>query len=217
MPATNTPENPGVRWTGQDGQACLSGSAPPSDPEGRIRDEDVELLRQAGMPADDVDHSLKVASKALEVARRIGAAVDLEFVTRAALFHDPGKARTHAIEHGRLGAEAGRKFGLPENVLAVMEKLIRGGPTKAEALELGLPAKDYTLHTLEERIIIYADRLVDIITDGAVRTEPEAAERFEEILSTNVRYGKNQPTLDRYLGCHREIQGLIRKETHHER
>ncbi len=53
---------------------------------------------------------------------------------------------------------------------------------------------DYTLHTLEERIIIYADRLVDIITDGMVRTEPKAEERFEEILATNVRYGKNQAT-----------------------
>ena len=76
---------------------------------------------------------------------------------------------------------------------------------------------DYTLRILEERIIIYADGRVDIITDGRVRTEPEAEERFEEILATNVRYGKNQTTPARYLGCHREIQGLIGKENHHER
>jgi len=76
---------------------------------------------------------------------------------------------------------------------------------------------DCTLRILEERIIIYADRLVDIITDGAVATEPEAEERFEEILATNVRYGKTQTTLARYLGYHREIQGLGGKENHHER
>lgn len=50
-----------------------------------------------------------------------------------------------------------------------------------------------------------------------MRTEPEAEERFEEILATNVRYGKNQTTLARYLGYHREIQGVIGKENHHER
>jgi uncharacterized protein len=182
--------------------------AEPHDP---IADADVALLRRAGVSPDDVEHSVRVARKALDVARRTGAAVDLEFVGRAALFHDLGKAQTHAIEHGRLGAEAGRKLGLPENVTAVMEKHIRGGLTPAEARELGLPEKDYTLHTLEERIIIYSDRLVDIITDGVVRTEPEAEERFEEILATNVRYGKNQTTLARYLGYHREIQGLVRK------
>ena len=54
-------------------------------------------------------------------------------------------------------------------------------------------------------------------TDGMVRTGPEAEERFEEILATNVRYGKNQTTLERYLCYHREIQGLIGKENHHER
>jgi uncharacterized protein len=204
MPATDVHLVSNVRRTG----------AELHDP---IADADVALLRRAGVSPEDVEHSVRVARKALDVARRTGAAVELEFVGRAALFHDLGKAQTHAIEHGRLGAEAGRKLGLPENVLAVMEKHIRGGLTPAEARELGLPEKDYTLRTLEERIIIYADRLVDIITDGMVRTEPEAEERFEEILATNVRYGKNQTTLERYLGYHREIQGLIGKENHHER
>lgn len=71
--------------------------------------------------------------------------------------------------------------------------------------------KDYTLRTLEERIVIYADRLVDIITDPGriVATEMEAEARFEEILADNVRYGKNALTLERYLGYHREIQSLI--------
>ena len=182
-----------------------------------IRDDDLALLRKAGVAEEDVDHSLKVAQKALDIARRTGASVDMEFVGRAALFHDLGKAQTHAIEHGMLGAEAGKKLGLPESITAIMEKHIRGGLTDAEAIELGLPVKDYSLKTLEERIIIYADRLVDIIMDGMVKTEPEAEERFEEILSTNTRYGKNETTLQRYLRYHREIQGLIRKEKSNER
>jgi uncharacterized protein len=204
MPATDRHIVSSVRRTGKE----------PHDP---VTDMDVELLRRAGVSPEDVEHSVRVARKTIDVARRTGAAVDLDFVARAALFHDLGKAQTHAIEHGRLGAEAGRKLGLPDDITAVMEKHIRGGLTPAEARELGLPEKDYTLRTLEERIIICADRLVDIITDGVVRTEPEAEERFEEILATNARYGKNQTTLTRYLGYHREIQGLIGKEKHHER
>ncbi len=90
-----------------------------------------------------------------------------------------------------------------------MEKHIRGGLTEEEARELGLPVKDYRLKRIEERIIIYADRLVDIISDGVVQTEDEAEKRFEEILTTQVKYGKNDITLKRYLGYHREIQALM--------
>ncbi len=99
--------------------------------------------------------------------------LDFELVGRGALFHDLGKAKTHEIEHGKIGAEMGAALGLPAAVTAVMEKHIRGGLSEAEAVELGLPVKDYTLGTLEERIIIYADRLVDIITDGIVTIHSE--------------------------------------------
>jgi uncharacterized protein len=74
--------------------------------------------------------------------------------------------------------------------------------------------KDYTLRSLEERIVIYADRLVDIITDGIVDIggdETQAEQRFEEILKEYPKYGKNFKTLQRYLKYHQEIQGLIKK------
>lgn len=172
---------------------------------------DIDLLRQAGVSEPDIDHSLKVAHKALELARRTGADLDLELVGRGALFHDLGKAKTHDINHGQIGAELGAALGLAAEVTAIMEKHIRGGLTPEEATELGLPVKDYTLQRLEERIVIYADRLVDIITDGIVslKTEAEAESRFEEILQAIPKYGKNKPTRQRYLGYHREIQTLM--------
>ena len=173
--------------------------------------KDLDLLRTAGMSEGDLDHSLKVAHKALEIARRTGAVLDLELVGRGALFHDLGKTATHEINHGRIGAELGAKLGLPAAICAIMEKHIRGGLTEAEAIELGLPVKDYTLHRLEERIVIYSDRLVDIIYDGIVQlaSESEAEERFAAILTELPKYGKNEITLARYLGYHAEIQGLI--------
>jgi uncharacterized protein len=175
-----------------------------------IHEADIALLRQAGVSEEDIAHSVKVAEKALEIASRIRRTLDIELVGRGALFHDLGKAKTHEIEHGKLGAEMGAAIGLPPAITAVMEKHIRGGLSAEEAVELGLPVKDYTLATLEERIIIYADRLVDIITNGIVRIkdEREAEEQFERILSTIVKYGKNDITLKRYLNYHREIQDL---------
>lgn len=176
--------------------------------------EDVELLRKAGVSEEDIAHCAKVEEKALEIAERTGAHVDRELVGRGALLHDLGKARTHAIEHGMIGAEMGRNLGLPKEVTDIMEKHIRGGLTGEEARELGLPVKDYRLNSLEERIVIYADRLVDIITDGLVAIgsdEREAEQSFEEILKSVPKYGKNEETLRRYLGYHREIQDLIHR------
>ncbi len=173
-----------------------------------IQTSDIDLLRKSGVSEDDIVHSVKVAEKALEIAERTNKELDMELVGRGALFHDLGKAKTHEIENGKLGAEMGLALGLPEAITAVMEKHIRGGLSAEEAVELGLPVKDYTLRSLEERIIIYADRLVDIVTDGIVslREEREAEKRFEEILRTIPKYGKNDKTLDRYLNYHREIQ-----------
>ncbi len=178
----------------------------------RIQDSDIGLLRQAGVSEDDIDHSRKVAEKALEIAERTRADIDFELVGRGGLFHDLGKAKTHEMDHGKIGAEIGRTMGLPQEITDVMEKHIRGGLTAGEAAELGLPDRDYRLGRLEERIIIYADRLVDIIYDGIVeiRNQQEAEDRFEEILRTYPKYGKNELTLNRYLGYHAEIQGLIR-------
>ncbi|MFH1217436.1 MAG: HDIG domain-containing metalloprotein [Pseudomonadota bacterium] len=177
----------------------------------RVEQRDIDLLRESGMNENDLNHSLNVAEKALAIARRTGVELDMELVGRGALFHDLGKIKTHEINHGRIGAEMGEAMGLPGAVTVIMEKHIRGGLTAGEATELGLPDKDYTLRRLEERIIIYADRLVDIIHDGIVEigNESEAEDRFVEILKGYPKYGKNEITLNRYLGYHEEIQGLI--------
>lgn len=179
----------------------------------RITNQDLALLRAQGMQEADVTHSVKVAEKALEIAERTGSPLDMELVARGALFHDLGKVKTHALTHGMLGAQLGAQCGLPKEITDIMEKHVRGGMTPPEAQELELPVKDYTLSRLEERIIIYADRLVDIINDGIIhiKNEQEAERRFEEILQTCPKYGKNELTTARYLRYHREIQGLMRQ------
>lgn len=174
-------------------------------------DADIQILIKAGVSEADIIHSKRVSNKAVELAQRTGAELSMDFVARGGLFHDLGKARTHDMDHGKIGAEIGKDLGLPKEITDIMEKHIRGGLTEDEARELNLPVKDYTLRKLEERIVIYADRLVDIITDGIVKIskEQEAEDRFEEILKTIPKYGKNEITLQRYLRYHQEIQGLI--------
>ena len=176
-----------------------------------ISQADIDLLDAQGMTPENLDHSIQVAEKALEIGRRMRASLDMELVGRGALFHDLGKTETHGIRHGLIGAEKGAELGLPPEVNAIMEKHIRGGLTKEEAVELGLPVKDYTLHLLEERVIIYADRLVDIIHDGIVALdhESDAETRFKQILKAHTRYGKNDITTLRYFAYHDEIQALM--------
>ena len=176
-----------------------------------VQEADIAILKNAGVSDADLAHCLKVADKAVEIAQRTGVRLDLELVGRGAFFHDLGKAKSHDLDHGKIGAELGIALGLPKALTDIMEKHIRGGMTEAEAKELKLPVKDYTLNSLEEKIIIYADRLVDIITDGVVQinSESEAEARFEEFIRDLPKYHKNQVTYERYLGYHREIQALV--------
>src|SRR5512147_2883962 len=96
-----------------------------------VQQTDIEVLKKAGMSEADIAHSVHVAEKALEIARRTGGTgIDQELVGRGALFHDLGKTKTHEMEHGKVGAELGAKIGLPSAVCDIMEKHIRGGLTE---------------------------------------------------------------------------------------
>ncbi|MEE4135198.1 MAG: HD domain-containing protein [Desulforhopalus sp.] len=173
--------------------------------------QEIAILRQAGCPDEAVDHSIEVARKALEIASRVKIPVNRTLLARGAVLHDLGKAKTSGMEHGEIGAKMAEELGLEEAIRQIILKHIRGGLTEPEARELGLPVRDYTLRTPEEKIVIYADRLVDIYTDGIVpdTDERQAEARFAEILKAYRKYGKNAATLERYLTLHAEIQGWM--------
>jgi uncharacterized protein len=176
-----------------------------------VTEEDLAILVRAGLGEDDIRHSILVAQKAVDIALRTGATLDMQLVSRGALFHDLGKALTHSFQHGELGAEIGKSFGLPKAVTDIARKHFHGGLTPREARALDLPPIDYTPRLLEERIILYADRLVDILTEGffTFRDDREAEARFEEIVTTHRAYGKDRLTSERYVAYHREISALI--------
>jgi uncharacterized protein len=176
-----------------------------------VSEEDLALLVKAGLSEADIRHSILVAQKAVDIAERTGVKLDMDLVARGALFHDLGKALTHSYEHGELGAEIGKSFGLPKSITDIARKHFHGGLTPEEARALDLPPVDYTPKLLEERIILYADRLVDILTEGyfTFRDGQEAEASFEEIVTTHRAYGKDRLTSKRYVDYHREISALI--------
>jgi uncharacterized protein len=169
----------------------------------------IQVLKDAGVPEGAIEHSRAVAEKAMEIADRVKINVDKMLIEQGAIFHDLGKARTLDIEHGKIGAEIAAKLGTAPQVIAIVEKHIRGGMSGREAEELGLPVKDYSLKTPEEKIAIYSDRLVDMIQDK-VADDEDAELKFEEILRKYQKYGKNPKTMERYIGLHREIHGWMK-------
>jgi|TARA_B100000315_G_scaffold260330_1_gene320898 uncharacterized protein len=171
--------------------------------------KEIELLKKIGVPQKAIQHSIKVAEKSLEIAARVKKKADIEIIRQGGLFHDIGKSKTYDIEHGKIGAEIALELGMSKKVMSIIEKHIRGGMSKEEAEELGLPIKDYCLQSLEEKIVIYSDRIVDIIQDN-VANDKEAEIKFEEILEKYERYGKNSKTKARYFNLHHEIQNWMK-------
>lgn len=169
--------------------------------------KEIAILEKSGCPEEAILHSVEVARKALEISSRVKIPVDRKLIARGAVFHDLGKAKTYGMQHGEIGAQMAADLGLEQEIIDIILKHIRGGLTETEAIELGLPVRDYTLRTPEEKIVIYADRMVDIYVDKIVpdTNEKDAEDRFVGILQQYEKYGKNEITLKRYIVLHQEI------------
>jgi len=125
--------------------------------------EALELLRKNNLPENVIVHCLNVEKLAIESAEKISKHhnVNLILVSRGALLHDIGRAKTHDIKHGVEGAKILRKLNLPE-LACFAERHIGAGITKAEAEDLGLPTDiDLMPTTIEEKIVANADNFFE--------------------------------------------------------
>jgi len=124
----------------------------------------LKLLFENGCSTRVIEHCKAVARLAIRIAKTCkekGLNVDLRLVQIGALLHDIGRSKTHSVDHAVIGAEIARELGLPEPVISIIERHVGGGLTAEEARELGWPSKSYLPETLEEKIVNYADKLIE--------------------------------------------------------
>lgn len=128
------------------------------------REQAIELLRKNNCSPQVISHCQAVAEISLEIATQLknrGFKLDLELVEAGALLHDIGRAKTNAVDHGVVGAQIAWSEGLPSAVTKIIKTHVGGGFTAEEAAAFGWPAGVYTPICLEEKIVSYADKLVD--------------------------------------------------------
>jgi len=163
------------------------------------REQALQFLRQKECPNNVIRHCETVAELAVEIAetcREKGFDVDLELVEIGALLHDIGRSKTHSVHHAIIGATIAKSLGLPEQVQAIIKRHVGGGITAREAEKLGWPKDIYIPQTLKEKIVSYADKLIEgsrrvsiekTIDSFSRELPPSAVERVrrlhEEILS----------------------------------
>ncbi|MBI4453299.1 HDIG domain-containing protein [Candidatus Woesearchaeota archaeon] len=111
---------------------------------------------------------------------------DKHFIKVASLLHDigrfdcpPGSGKDKIIQHGIIGAGILKKEGWPNHYQRVCERHIGIGIRKKDIIEqkLPLPLRDFMPRTFEEKIIAYADNLVD---NDKIKDEKFVVERFRK-------------------------------------
>ena len=163
----------------------------------------LKLLFQTGCSKRVVAHCEAVATLAVQIAtecKNKGLRVDTKLVEIGALLHDIGRSKTHGVDHVVIGAEISRSLNMPKAVVSIIERHAGGGITPVEAKRLGWPAKSYVPNSLEEKIVTYADKLIE-----GRRTVP--IERTLRKLSKEL--GENHSSVIRVKNLHEEMSALI--------
>ncbi|MFP3951637.1 MAG: TIGR00295 family protein [Candidatus Bathyarchaeia archaeon] len=153
----------------------------------------------AGCSDAVIRHTKNVTKLALKIAEKFGEkgyVVDLELVEIGGLLHDLGRSKTHSVEHGALGGKMAREMGLPESLARIIDRHVGAGIPNEEAEKLGLPTGEYMPETLEEKIVTYADKLIE---GSDVVDIDVTLHNFKESL------GEDHPAIRRLLQLHREI------------
>jgi uncharacterized protein (TIGR00295 family) len=159
------------------------------------RDECLRILRENSCDDQVIGHCEAVSALGVKIAKRCHA--DMALVETGGLLHDIGRCRTHGIRHAVEGAELAAELGLPDAVVKIIEHHIGAGIKPSEAVKLGLPRKDYTPKTLEEKIVAHSDNLMS----GSRRTD------IKEAVGNLTRKGQHTAAL-RVLKLHEELSEI---------
>ncbi len=160
------------------------------------REACLALLRDARCKKKVIAHCEAVCDCALEYADR-NEIVDRSLVLRGALLHDIGRGKTHAIDHGQVGADILRALHYPEEVARIVECHVGAGITADECTLLGLVPRDCMPRTPEEKIVTHADNCIA----GVVRVSIEDSIASAIHLPKKIRRRMYQLACDVELLC----------------
>jgi len=167
-------------------------------------EEAIKILQESGCSPNVIKHCKAVAKLAVHIANKCvenGVNVDVQLIHVGALLHDIGRSKTHSIHHMVLGADIARSLKLPAPVISIIERHVGGGITAEEASELGMPKKSYVPKTLEEKIVAYADKLIE--GSKVVPIEKTIRGLREEL-------GADHPAIQRVRDLYEEVSALYR-------
>ena len=165
------------------------------------REQALQFLRQQGCRQNVIRHVEAVSDLATEIAKaavKRGYPVNVRLVEVGALLHDIGRSKTHTVHHAIIGAEIAENLKLPEPVISIIKKHVGGGITAHDAKKLGWPKDVYVPQTLEEKIVCYADKLIE----GSHRVP---IERTIDKLSQDLPAA----TIERLWKLHEEMLSLV--------
>jgi len=156
--------------------------------------ETCSLLLSSGCSAPVIAHVKAVSDYAVEVAR-LRDGVDLELVRIGALLHDIGRCQTGGIDHGVVGGQILRSYGIDERLVRIAERHVGAGITDDEARRLRFPPGDYMPKSIEEKIVAAVDNLIEHTSRISIE---RAVENFHRKLG-------DHPSIDRIKRLHAEV------------
>jgi uncharacterized protein (TIGR00295 family) len=122
----------------------------------------LKLLKEAGVSAGVLKHVNAVYRFAVIIGNRLikqGYEVNMPLLEAGSLLHDIGRSKTQDLSHAVAGGDIAETLGLPHDIISIIRKHIGAGITREEAVEMGLPARDFIPRSLEEKIVAAADNL----------------------------------------------------------
>jgi len=172
----------------------------------------LEILKQHVKETDVIKHCITVNKVAMRVCNEIVSknpelTPDVNLVYWGSILHDIGRSKTHGIKHGLEGCKILEELAQSElykderDTLLKIAKIckfhIGAGLDEKDAKELGLPEGSYMPMTLEEKIVAYADNLVE----GAdkVRDDKWAEEMYEKKFGPGGKPTKRLKELNAFI------------------
>ncbi len=147
--------------------------------------EAIGILQKLNLSKNIINHVLAVSRKAIKIATQISIIpINLKLVRIGAILHDIGRVRTHDFDHAVIGGQIIREeLKISEQLARIAETHILGGISKDEAIEFGIPEKDYLPESIEEKIVCLADKYFIGVKKVSIE------QRFKNWF---IRYGENE-------------------------